>query len=109
MQSKRGGARKGAGRKPAPDGTLKVPYSLKLDAEIRDYLRTCDNATDAIETAVRRSKAFRDWKRRPDRERATVGAPKRPTVDSVFDQTQSLLTRHAAAGLQKIIQSLDKG
>jgi hypothetical protein len=42
-------------------------------------------------------------------ERATVGAPKRPTVDSVFDQTQSLLTRHAAAGLQKIIHSLDKG
>jgi hypothetical protein len=59
----RGGKRKGAGRKPAPAGTTKVPMAIKVEPELREYLRTCENATGAIETALKRSKAFRDWKR----------------------------------------------
>ena len=59
----RGGKRKGAGRKPAPAGTAKVPMTIKVEPELREYLRSCDNATEAIETALKRSKAFRDWKR----------------------------------------------
>jgi len=61
--SNRGGKRKGAGRKPAPDGTAKVPMTIKVEPELREYLRACENATEAIETALKRSKAFRDWKR----------------------------------------------
>ena len=59
----RGGQRKGAGRKPSPEGTVKVPMTIKVEPELREYLRQCENATEAIETAVKRSKAFRDWKR----------------------------------------------
>lgn len=58
----RGGKRKGAGRKPAPAGTAKVPMTIKVEPELREYLRSCENATEAIETALKRSKAFRDWK-----------------------------------------------
>ena len=60
---KRGGKRKGAGRKPAPAGTVKVPMTIKVEPELREYLKQCANATETIETAVKRSKAFRDWKR----------------------------------------------
>ena len=59
----RGGKRQGAGRKPAPAGTAKVPMTIKVEPELREYLRSCDNATETIETAIKRSKAFRDWKR----------------------------------------------
>lgn len=31
MQNNRGGKRKGAERKPAPEGTVKVPYATKLE------------------------------------------------------------------------------
>ena len=58
----RGGKRKGAGRKPAPAGTVKVPYSMKLKPGLVEYLRQCENATATIETALKRSKAFREWK-----------------------------------------------
>jgi len=58
----RGGKRKGAGRKPAPQGTVKVPYSMKLEPELVEYLRQCENATATMETALKRSKAFREWK-----------------------------------------------
>lgn len=60
---KHGGSRKGAGRKPAPDGTAKVPYGTKLDPVVVDYLRECDNAAATIEAAIKRSKTFRDWNR----------------------------------------------
>lgn len=63
IANNRGGKRKGAGRKPAPEGTTKVPMAIKIDPELREYLRSCANATEAIETALKRSKAFRDWKR----------------------------------------------
>lgn len=61
--NQRGGKRKGAGRKPAPEGTAKVPITIKVEPKLREYLRQCENATEAIETALKRSKAFRDWKR----------------------------------------------
>ncbi len=61
-KEQRGGKRKGAGRKPAPAGTAKVPRAVKLDPQVDEYLRQCENATEAIETAVKRSKAFREWK-----------------------------------------------
>ena len=34
-----GGKRAGAGRKPAPDGTAKVPYGTKLAPIVVEYLR----------------------------------------------------------------------
>jgi len=58
-----GGKRKGAGCKPSPAETTKVPMTIKVERELREYLRSCENATGAIETALKRSKAFRDWKR----------------------------------------------
>lgn len=61
--SNRGGKRKGAGRKPAPDGTCKVPMTIKVEPELREYLRQCMNATAVIESALKRSKGFRDWKK----------------------------------------------
>jgi len=61
-----GGKREGAGRKPAPAGTQKVPYSTRLAPLVVEYLKSRANATGAIERAVTGSKAFRAWKR--DRE-----------------------------------------
>jgi hypothetical protein len=57
-----GGKRDGAGRKPAPEGTAKVPMTIKVEPELREYLRACANATATIEDALKRSKAFREWK-----------------------------------------------
>jgi hypothetical protein len=58
----RGGKRKGAGRKPGPQGTVKVPYAMKLKPEVVEYLRQCENATATVESVLKRSKAFREWK-----------------------------------------------
>jgi len=60
---KHGGQRKGAGRKPAPDGTAKIAYGTKLDPVVIEYLRQCSNAAETIETTIRRSKGFREWRR----------------------------------------------
>jgi len=38
-QMSHGGKRKGAGRKPAPDGTAKVPMTIKVEPQVREYLR----------------------------------------------------------------------
>lgn len=57
----RGGKREGAGRRPAPKGTQKVPYGTKLAPEVVEYLRQCKNASETIDLAVRRSKSFREW------------------------------------------------
>ena len=56
----RGGARKGSGRKPDPNARKMV--SLRLSLETVDYLATVDNKTEAIEAAVKNSKAFKAWK-----------------------------------------------
>lgn len=58
----RGGKRKGAGRKPAPVGTVKMAYATKLEPQIVEYLRQCENAVKTIEETIKRSKAFREWK-----------------------------------------------
>lgn len=63
IESNRGGKRKGAGRKPAPDGTAKVPYGTKLEPIVVEYLRQRANGAETIETAIKRSKDFRDWRR----------------------------------------------
>jgi hypothetical protein len=56
-----GGSRPGAGRKPCPDGK-KIPVTKKLSVDIVAYLQTCENATEAIEDSIRRSKGFKSWK-----------------------------------------------
>jgi hypothetical protein len=63
MQDKRGGKREGAGRKPAPVGTAKVPYATKLAPLVVEYLRQRENAAQAIETAIERSKDYREWRK----------------------------------------------
>ena len=61
MQNNRGGKREGAGRKPAPEGTQKVPYGTRLSPSVVDYLRQRDNAAETIEAAIERSKEYREW------------------------------------------------
>jgi len=51
--TKHGGKRPGAGRKPAPAGTTKIPYSTKLSPEVIAILRKSGNAARAIEDAVK--------------------------------------------------------
>ena len=58
----RGGKREGAGRKPAPEGSQKVTYATKLAPTVVQYLRTRENAAQAIETSIERSKDFKEWK-----------------------------------------------
>ena len=58
----RGGKREGAGRKPAPVGTIKVAYATKLTPEVIEYLRQFQNAEETIEATLKRSKAFSEWK-----------------------------------------------
>jgi len=60
-QVNRGGKREGAGRKPAPVGTIKVAYATKLTPEVIEFLRRCENAAATIDDTLRRSKAFREW------------------------------------------------
>lgn len=63
MKIEHGGKRKGAGRKARPD-ERKVPLAVKLAVDLTEYLATVESKTGAIEEALRRSKGFRDWKRR---------------------------------------------
>lgn len=58
---KHGGKREGAGRKPGPEGTAKVPYGTKLDPVVVEYLKSRKNAVETIETTLKRSKEFREW------------------------------------------------
>lgn len=56
-----GGKRKGAGRKPAR-GVAKVTTSMALTPEVKEYLDQCDQSqSEAVEAAIRRTKAFREW------------------------------------------------
>lgn len=57
-----GGKREGAGRKARADDR-KVPFAIKLDRELAEYLATVPSKTAAIEDALRRSKGFRDWRK----------------------------------------------
>lgn len=57
----RGGKREGAGRKARPDGQGRtIPKSIKVSQEIADYLS--EVGTGVIEDALRKTKAFRNWK-----------------------------------------------
>lgn len=58
-----GGPRPNSGRKPVPDAERKQHMAIRIDPEVREYLRQCSNATAAIESAIRNSKAFRLWKK----------------------------------------------
>lgn len=59
-----GGKRPGAGRKPAPEGTQKVPYATKLAPTVVKYLRSRENAAQTIETLVAKSKEFKKWEKK---------------------------------------------
>ena len=60
MESKHGGKRPGAGRKPRSDGQGRtVPKSIKVSREVADYLS--DVGTGVIEDALRRTKDFKEW------------------------------------------------
>jgi hypothetical protein len=56
-----GGKREGAGRKPAPQGTHKIPYGTKLDPQVVAFLRQCENAAETIEQAIKQTKYFKYW------------------------------------------------
>jgi hypothetical protein len=58
----RGGKRERAGRKARPDGQGRtIPKSIKVSQEIADYLS--EVGTGVIEDALRKTKAFKDWKK----------------------------------------------
>lgn len=59
--SNHGGKRKGAGRKADPDA--KKMITTKLSPDVIDYLATVDNKSLTIETALRRTRGFRDWRK----------------------------------------------
>jgi hypothetical protein len=59
----RGGARKGAGRKPDPAGTTRKMVSVKMPPDVYAYLKSQKNTTETVENAIRRSKAFRDFQK----------------------------------------------
>lgn len=63
MKMSRGGKRKGAGRKPAPEGTAKVQYATKLAPLVVEYLRQRKNAAGTIEGLVEKSKDYREWRK----------------------------------------------
>ena len=58
---KHGGKRIGAGRPPIPEEEKKIPMTIKVAPIIRRYLRQ-RQATETIETAITRSKDFKQWK-----------------------------------------------
>lgn len=58
--SNAGGKREGAGRKPGPHGA-KVSLTVGVSDEVKRYLASTGNASQAIEEAIRRTKAFREW------------------------------------------------
>lgn len=55
------GPGKKMGRPPAEDGA-KVALSLRVPAEVREYLQTTGNISEAVAEIVSRTKAFRDWR-----------------------------------------------
>lgn len=53
---------KGAGRPPLR-GERKVPTSCRVTPEVKAYLDQCESASEEIETAIRGSKCFREWRK----------------------------------------------
>lgn len=58
-----GGPRPRSGPKPKPPETLRVPYGTKLDPQVVAFLRTLPKATEFLDNAVMRSKAFKEWQK----------------------------------------------
>ena len=59
--SNHGGKREGAGRKSAR-GVAKVTTSMALTPDVKEYLDQCGQSqSEAVEVAIRRTKAFRAW------------------------------------------------
>ena len=54
-----GGKRKGAGRKPKPNG--KLSYGTRLSPDVIEYLRQCDNAAETIEQSIKNSSGYKQW------------------------------------------------
>lgn len=58
-----GGKREGAGR-PASRGVRKQLLSVRITPELREFLQEQeDSAANTIEDAIRRTAAFREWKK----------------------------------------------
>lgn len=49
------------GPKPIPADKRRVQYTCKLPPRVVKYLRAQDNGTAAVETAVTKSKGYREW------------------------------------------------
>lgn len=63
QKSNRGGKRAGAGRKPV-SGVTRISRSIDLTPLVWEFLTSGGNtAASEIETRIRDSKAFKDWKR----------------------------------------------
>lgn len=56
-----GGPRPGSGRKPLPPGQAKIAVTMKIDPQVREYLRTLENATAEVERAVMATRKFKQW------------------------------------------------
>ena len=63
----RGGKRDNAGRKPIDPELRKIAVSFKLDRSVLEFLRSTSNATNAIERAITRSAAYREWSKQNER------------------------------------------
>jgi hypothetical protein len=57
-----GGKREGAGRKSGPYGQKKM-VSLRLAEDVRNFLATTASQADTIETTIRKSAAFKRWRK----------------------------------------------
>jgi hypothetical protein len=63
MKNKRGGARKGAGRKPGPTGP-KGSVTLWLSADVSAFLETFGQERSAtVEKMLRKSATFKEWQK----------------------------------------------
>lgn len=66
MKKQHGGKRKAGpgktiGRPPKADA--KIAYGTKLERIVVEYLRQRANGAETIETAIKRSKDFREWRK----------------------------------------------
>jgi hypothetical protein len=62
VNSSHGGKREGAGRK-ASRGEAKVVTTINVTPELKAYLSQCEQSqSEVVEDAIRRTKAFREWK-----------------------------------------------
>jgi len=59
----RGGKRENSGRTTLR-GAVKVVTTINVTPELKDYFEQCESSqSEVIESAIRRTKDFKDWKR----------------------------------------------